>query len=802
MKMKNNHLLCLSVFMLALAVCPSCKKEKDFQETPDPYVPADPTEITVKATIALSDSRKNNAALVTNFCWSEADSIGIVMQRNESVSSESYALQPSSLSSDGRNAQFTGALRWEKNALQHNFYAYYPKVAGAAGAAQIPVTIPAVQTQAGGSYEHLKAYSTLVASPAIVIAPKDITDVEQNKSVSLDFISAFAVIEFRFASFWREGLGASRDDATLKISKVTLTSDGGSFAVTGGTLDLTNPDFSTSFAHISGGVRASEVALNITDPLTVPLSEKMSIISGDDASKPANLEITFPASLTVLPNINAQSAGAEEKWTAVVETDKGTFTRTAPRRNMRPGEKYIIEQVLIAFDTAGLNLGGDPVDNTPGLPWNGDVTAPPAEQVDNDAKTVTIKEPGELAWLAQVVNRERNPELGVDTFFRGYTVVLDNNIHLGDREWTPIGKAFESGKENVFKGIFDGQGRLISNFKITSTNNAEFLYAGLFGYSGAQAIRNLRVQDATITLNSLAAASIAYVGGIVGYAPSLFPVSISNCSFSGTITVNYGAHSWSAGGICGSVNSGSITACQSSVKITGTNTITGSICASIGGIVGYANGVKIKDCLFEEKGEVEGIGYWYAGGIAGNIAGSSAIVASKNAGTIKCNGGEAIAGGIVGLGRADVIACYNTGSIAVAGGTSIYDHKGVGGVAGSLYSGKTLKGCYSTGTVGRTANFSSRAGNVIGWYEPVTASIAYKYDNIHNNYFAPRSMTGDAPSNIGLGRITQFAADAWPSQSMDGWGVGNGASDNTYWNKDFPTSYGTSYPTLHWEVVY
>jgi hypothetical protein len=792
--MKNNYLICFCAVMLA--VCQTCKKDEDTPALAEPYLPADPTEITLRATIALADSRKENAALSTDFQWAEADSVGIFMKRNESFRSERYALLPSSLSSDRRDALFTGALRWEKNALQHNFYAYYPKAAGAADATQIPVTIPAVQEQSGGSSSHLARYSTLVASPAVVTAPRDITDVGQNKSVNMDFISAFATIEFRFASYKEEG---------LQISKVTLASDNGDLAVTNGMLDLTNPDFSSGFAMISGGAKSASVSLNITNPPTVPVSERYMLIPNNDASKPANPEIVFPASLTVLPNINAvpNDPSREEKWTISLETSMGSFTQAIPRRRMKPGEKYIIEHVVITSDTTGLNLT-PPVDNTPGAPWDGATVAPQASQIDNAAKKVTIKHPGELAWLAQIVNCVRSPELGVDTFFRSYTVVLDNNIHLGDREWTPIGNTIGSGKEYIFQGTFDGQGHMISNFKITSSGNAAYVYAGLFGCSGAQAIRNLRVEGATINLQVLTSASLAYVGGIVAYAPASHPANISSCSFDGTIDVNYSTHAWSVGGICGyALGGGSITSCSSSARIAGINAIANSARADIGGIAGYAAGTRIKDCLF--TGEVEGNGQWNAGGIAGNATG--AIVASKNTGSIMCNGRQVVIGGVVGLGRCDVISCYNTGTVNASGGAGIYDYKGVGGVAGSLsmggmgLGGKTLKGCYSTGAVTRATALGNRTGNVVGWYEPLTASLPFNYDKISNNYYSPRGMTADSPTNIGVNRITQFSAGAWPATSMDGWGVGDGSGDNKYWNPDFPTSFGSSYPVLHWEVV-
>ena len=795
--MKKNHLICSCIALLA--ICFSCKEENTPVD-PEPYLPDDPTEIVLNATIALSDSHKDNAALTTHFRWTESDSIGVFMTAgDENVHSEGYALLPGSLAENGREALFTGALHWQQKAMEHRFYAYFPKAPDATDATQIPVTVSAVQEQTGGSYSHLSKYSLLVASPVSVTSPADITDAEQNKRVDMDFISAFSTIEFRFASYKEED---------LKINKVTLTSNNGDLAVTDGLLDITVPDFSPGFAAISGGERLSSVSLTITDPLFVPVSEKITVIPDDNTALPADPAIAFPASLTVLPNINAapKDLAVDEKWTVSLETNKGNFTRTLDRQSIKPGEKYVFEYVVITSDTTGLNID-DPADDTPGTPWNGVVAAPPSDRIDNINKVITIRQPGELAWLAEIVNLERPLELVTDTFFRGYTVLLDANIHLGDHEWTPIGvKGVSSGgKDYIFQGTFDGQGHLISDFKITSPgSNQASVYAGLFGYYGAQEIKNIRVRNAVINLPNLGSAELAYVGGIVGFAGKVYPLNIRNCSFDGTISVNFGAHSFAVGGVCGYTMDGNITACRSSASVTGTSTFSNSARADMGGIAGRVSEAQIKDCEF--SGQVDGKGQWNAGGIVGN-ASSCDVIASKNTGTVDCDGQQAVIGGIAGMGRCNIISCYNTGRINASGGSSIYDNKGVGGIAGSLSmgglgtAGKILKGCYSTGTVSGSQAFVSRTGNIVGWYEPVASSISFDYNSISNNYYSERARTADSPEGMGEGRITLFAAGAWPSTSMDGWGVGDGSGDNRYWNPEFPSGYGASYPILHWETV-
>ena len=73
--------------------------------------------------------------------------------------------------------------------------------------------------------------------------------------------------------------------------------------------------------------------------------------------------------------------------------------------------------------------------------------------------------------------------------YAGKTVVLMNNIDLGNEEWTPIGNS-----TNKFQGNFNGQNHTISNLKITSGND----YVGLFGYTTNGHISNLTIENAEV----------------------------------------------------------------------------------------------------------------------------------------------------------------------------------------------------------------------------------------------------------------------------------------------------------------
>ncbi|MFP4177847.1 MAG: bacterial Ig-like domain-containing protein [Acholeplasmataceae bacterium] len=80
---------------------------------------------------------------------------------------------------------------------------------------------------------------------------------------------------------------------------------------------------------------------------------------------------------------------------------------------------------------------------------------------DGQSSSYTISSAEELAGLAEIVNRETDPD-----DFDGETITLDDNIDLADAPWTPIGTAHgDPGSagtiDSSFKGTFDGDAHTI-----------------------------------------------------------------------------------------------------------------------------------------------------------------------------------------------------------------------------------------------------------------------------------------------------------------------------------------------------
>ncbi|MBP5395927.1 MAG: T9SS type A sorting domain-containing protein [Bacteroidales bacterium] len=93
-----------------------------------------------------------------------------------------------------------------------------------------------------------------------------------------------------------------------------------------------------------------------------------------------------------------------------------------------------------------------------------------------------ITTPAQLAWIADAcANNEAARE------FEGKDVIIDADLDLGNKEWTPIGTP-----EHPFKGHFIGNNHKIKNLKITGSDKD---YVGLFGYIEGQSVNRVKIDS-------------------------------------------------------------------------------------------------------------------------------------------------------------------------------------------------------------------------------------------------------------------------------------------------------------------
>ena len=305
---------------------------------------------------------------------------------------------------------------------------------------------------------------------------------------------------------------------------------------------------------------------------------------------------------------------------------------------------------------------------------------------------------------------------------------LTNDINLSGSEWVPIGDTYFG---TPFKGVFDGQGYVISNLKITGEG---YKNNGLFGCIVSASVKNVGFESTNI---SITPSDGATAGAVCGESYG----AIDNCYNAGNISVDTAAYNVAviAGGLCGTMGNStlgtpSLQYCFNTGNITAksTNTTSYNSPASAGGISGSV-GTSISLSRSYNTGTVSSHAYTYAtsGGIC---AGSGTTVFTDgpvyicyNTGNVSAVstrpafGGKAQAGGINGSGPQQ--NCFNTGAVsatgydAYAGGTTI--------AAGGVGTGSSSNS-YNTGTVTASAGNDKNIGGIL-------ASV-YGYGGAYNSY--------------------------------------------------------------------
>jgi hypothetical protein len=205
---------------------------------------------------------------------------------------------------------------------------------------------------------------------------------------------------------------------------------------------------------------------------------------------------------------------------------------------------------------------------------------------------------------------------------------------------------------NVFTGVFDGAGHKIYNLTLINPYRAVNDYLGLFGDVNGGQIKNLGLQNVSIT----GGYDSNYLGALVGYNEANL---ISNCYSTGLIT-----NASCIGGLVGYHHAGDIRNSYSTCSVTGGGIMKGSF---IGGLVGYSDTNNLVSSCYA-TGDVNG--WSNLGGLVGYNRYNSTIINCYSTGNIIGQSGSMYLGGLVGCNQggdrgAYIINCYSTGSVAV-----------------------------------------------------------------------------------------------------------------------------------------
>lgn len=347
-------------------------------------------------------------------------------------------------------------------------------------------------------------------------------------------------------------------------------------------------------------------------------------------------------------------------------------------------------------------------------------------------------------------------------------LVLENDIDLVGKTWTPIGTDMNTGG---YSGDFDGNGKFIYNLSVKNNddNNVGFFgglaaggtvhdvkfanaqitatsggaYAGVIAGSSMGKIESCNVRSSTI--------SGIYAGAIVGNNS----VQVNGCNAL-DVTIHADKQGGQAGGIAG-VSHGKIEYCT----VSGKSLITANASNSrAGGIVGYTSeegGVSTSGRLL--KCAVDGAtisGYW-AGGIAGenNFGIVAQCIANRVTVTHNSSQPSSRLGGVVGYNtRGDVVASYSAYSTI---GTEKLISEAMGGIVGyNNNSSSNVYGCYSThvSLLGTINDKGSIAGYTSGH---VTSCYAVLPDDVTDVNLVGKSGTYAPDHCVATGDINYSA---------------------------------------------
>lgn len=247
----------------------------------------------------------------------------------------------------------------------------------------------------------------------------------------------------------------------------------------------------------------------------------------------------------------------------------GTYSVTAVKSGYRCfRQTYTIDENAEGIQTFKIEMEA----GAPGM-WDGNSAA----SIEPDAEGVYhISTGAQLAFVAQAVNQQGSALTA--------TAVLDNDIDLGDFEWTPIGTS-----SKPFSGTFDGNGYSITGLYIEATStNTLALFGYVKGTAGSPAsVANLTVEGCV--------AGKQYVGGIVANLNAY--ASIDRCAnFADVSGTSY------VGGVVGYISSASGASLTNSYNC---GTVSGG--SNIGGVAGYNNASAIISNIYN-VGEIQPIG--------------------------------------------------------------------------------------------------------------------------------------------------------------------------------------------------
>lgn len=401
--------------------------------------------------------------------------------------------------------------------------------------------------------------------------------------------------------------------------------------------------------------------------------------------------------------------------------------------------------------------------------WNETANIDIAWYTDNPTDSVfTLSTPEELAGMmalskildtGNVTDKNGKTYAGSQTF-SGKTIKLGSDMDLGAHVWQGIGQ--EKDKVNSkFKGTFDGQGYVISNVWMSGS------YTGFFDKVEGGVLKNIIIDQSHYKV-------CAYSGALIGLGSG--KVQILNCKVANTEIMISGNAESRVGGIAGQINvSGGVIKNCTTENVWIKNDGTTPQLRHVALIAAVFSGASITNCtvsgggiLLDDTGKNNNYDLICVGSIyanldqaANSVTGNTSSAAIRVKGITRTTKDQSInIGGLYGsISTSTTYSCF-TGTIEVEGCTTktLY----VGGLAGTIDSGKSVSNCYNTGSItvkdctsnsstDLSQNVAGVVGNLAGNGNMTGCYNAGTITGLGSN---ATSAFGGLTGRIGDGRIT------------------------------------------------
>lgn len=329
-----------------------------------------------------------------------------------------------------------------------------------------------------------------------------------------------------------------------------------------------------------------------------------------------------------------------------------------------------------------------------------------------DENAILISTPEQLAAIGQ------DPAYPLSG---SYLLVAD--LDLSDYgNWTPIG-----GYQGAFSGTFDGYGHVISGLTYHDLTG----YAGLFGrVSATGVIKNLGLEQVSITVDDGGVMGSCYVGGIAGQmgGNTSSSAEMYNCYVTGSITAKLESGNLYIGGLAGELDA-DVSDCFNLATLTGQSGSSDTM--YMGGVAGMIDTYLPEPYVVERcfnSGTLSPsstTNVVFVGGVVGYLSNSVTFRQCYNTADVwisprSYRGASAYLGGIAGFASSDISDCYNQSDVGVGAPLSTpYTYQvDCGGIVGQfvITDGKDhrLDRCHTTGKVLARAAGKAYAGGIIG----------------------------------------------------------------------------------------